>query len=692
VSASARQPWLHALEIAVDGPATMLSARTGSLRQPGCGLIVDDRRVLSLDELHLDEEAPVAIQAASMGNRTRIWSCARNVGAEGPDPTVEVHVDRGLAGPVLTETITLISRAADPVSTTLRLELGGDGAELSRIKGGYPRGELLPATLVTQGDGFALTWADARHTTTVAVDPVPASHALGTADAPSVVEIPLRLTLGTPVTVTVTVTAERRSGSHFDADAGSSEVDWSQVAVDSGDRRLTQLFATSLTDLRHLLLTDPEAPDEVFAAAGTPWYLTLFGRDSIWAARFLLPFDTTLARGTLRTLARRQGTVVDPNAAEEPGKILHEIRRGQFVDHGGGLDLTPTYYGTVDATPLWLILLHDAWRWGLADDDVRALLPNLHAAMEWIIGAADNDLGLLRYVDTTGHGLSNQGWKDSGDSMRFHDGRIASAPIALLEAQTYAVEAARGAADLVEAMGEGDANAWRMWADALAERIRESYWVERDGQRFLAMALDGDGRAIDGLGSNMGHALGSGALTPAEATSVVETLSAPNLLGEFGISTLSRDNAAYNPIGYHTGSVWTHDTAIALLGMVKEGLSTQAAPIALGLVASAVPLDYRAPELFAGDAIGHKPAPYPASCRPQAWAAASAATIVTAVLGISADVPSGRLRLRPMRPSPFGTLRVDGLRWGATPFSVELDRHGVPTVTGLPDEVIVDIA
>jgi glycogen debranching enzyme len=241
-------------------------------------------------------------------------------------------------------------------------------------------------------------------------------------------------------------------------------------------------------------------------------------------------------------------------------------------------------------------------------------------------------------------------------------------------------------------LGEGDANAWRMWADALAERIRESYWVERDGQRFLAMALDGDGRAIDGLGSNMGHALGSGALTPAEATSVVETLSAPNLLGEFGISTLSRDNAAYNPIGYHTGSVWTHDTAIALLGMVKEGLSTQAAPIALGLVASAVPLDYRAPELFAGDAIGHKPAPYPASCRPQAWAAASAATIVTAVLGISADVPSGRLRLRPMRPSPFGTLRVDGLRWGATPFSVELDRHGVPTVTGLPDEVIVDIA
>lgn len=681
-----RQPWLHDLEIVVDGPATLVADRAGGLAVPGAGLLVDDRRVLSHHVLELDGEEPVPIQVASMGGRTGIWACARNLGDDGPDPTVEVHLDRRLDGPVLTESITLVSRADGPVSTRMTVHLAGDGAELAAIKSGAPRGVLLPATT---GEGV-LTWSDARHRTTVTTTPVAEACSAGTPGEPSVLEFTLTLAHGIPQTVVVRVAAERLTASHFDADAGGRLVDWAALSVSSEDRRLGDLFHTSLTDLRHLLLTDPQARQDVFAAAGTPWYLTLFGRDSMWAARFLLPFDTTLALGTLRTLARRQGTRVDADAAEEPGKILHEVRRGEFFDVGG-LETPPTYYGTVDATPLWVVLLHDAWRWGLPDDDVRALLPNMIAAMEWIVGAADNDLGVLRYVDASGHGLSNQGWKDSGDSMRFHDGRIADAPIALLEAQTYAVEAARGAADLIEAFGAGDGRGWRDWADTMTNRIRERFWVERDGHRYLAMALDGAGRPVDGVGSNMGHALGSGALSEAEAASVVDTLTSPNLLGEFGISTLSRDNAAYNPIGYHTGSVWTHDTAIALLGMVKEGLSRQAAHVALGLVAAAAPFGCRVPELFAGDAIGHRPVPYPASCRPQAWAAAAAAAVVTGVLGLSADVPMGRLTLYPMRPSPFGPTRVSGLSWAGTRFSVSLDADGRPEVEGLPEDVIVDI-
>ena len=201
----------------------------------------------------------------------------------------------------------------------------------------------------------------------------------------------------------------------------------------------------SLADLAGLLLADPDAPADVFAAAGSPWFLTLFGRDSLWTARMTLPFGTDLARGTLHTLARRQGTSTEPSTGEEPGKILHEVRRSTYADPSSHLHLPPVYFGTVDATPLWVCLLHDAWRWGLPDADIVALAPHLDRALAWQAASVERSPdGLLRYVDESGHGLANQGWKDSGDSMRRRDGSIAPAPIALVETQAYAVQAARG--------------------------------------------------------------------------------------------------------------------------------------------------------------------------------------------------------------------------------------------------------
>ncbi len=223
----------------------------------------------------------------------------------------------------------------------------------------------------------------------------------------------------------------------------------------------------------------------------------------------------------------------------------------------------------------------------------------------------------------------------------------------------------------------------------MTDTIREKFWVEGDGVRYLAMAIDGDGRPVDGLGGEHGPCARHRHPDPRRGGRRRGGADGRADARQFGISTLSRSNPAYNPIGYHTGSVWTHDTAIALLGMVKEGLSQHAATIAQGLVAATVPFGYRAPELFGGEAVGHRPAPYPASCRPQAWAAASAAAILTGVLGLTADVPNGRLRLTPMRPSPFGAIAVTGLRWAGQPFEIALDRHGVATVTGLPDGVVV---
>ncbi len=440
-------------------------------------------------------------------------------------------------------------------------------------------------------------------------------------------------------------------------------------------------------------MRDPLAPDDVFAGAGTPWYLTLFGRDSLWAARLALPFGTDLARGTLRALARRQGTVDDAATAQEPGKILHEVRRTAFGPEGG-MVLPTVYYGTVDATPLWVCVLHDAWRWGLPADVVRELAPALRAALGWMErAAAESPDGLLRYLDESGTGLANQGWKDSGDSMRDAAGRIADGPIALVETQAYAVEAAHGAAALLEEVLGEDGGAWRAWGDALAARVREHFWVRGDGAgpALLAMALDGAGRPVDGLGSNIGHTLATGLLDAAESRRVAHALSGPDLLGPLGISTLSRSNPAFNPIGYHTGSVWTHDSAIGALGLSRTGHVEGATAVARALVDVAAASGYRWPELYGAEPVLGRPAPYPASCRPQAWAAASAGALVSVLLGLRADVPAGRIHLSPLVEAPFGALTVEGLRVAGQPLRVEVDAQGGVVGVTAPDGIDVVI-
>ena len=621
-----QQPWLHELEIALDGPSTVLSSRDGQVRAPGTGWFVDDRRALSVLEVTLDGVPAVPVARDTNAATSRFWGVARHLGDPTPDPTVEVHRTRTLRSHTMTEEIRVVSRASEVVEATLQVLLGGDGADLSKVKAGE-RDETSPLPVEIGETG--LSWADERHRVQVRTSPQ-AERAPHTDGAE--LSWPVRLEPHTELTVTVELTAERVAASAFDAGAGSGLLDLSGIGVDD-DPTWDAMVRRNLADLQHLLLTDPEAPEDVFAAAGTPWYLTLFGRDSIWAARFMLPFTRQLALGTLRTLARRQATQDDPALAAETGKILHEVRRSTFA--GGDLELPPVYYGTVDATPLWVILLHDAWRWGLPEEDVRDLLPTMLGALGWMERmCAQAEDGFLRYVDTTGHGLSNQGWKDSGDSMRRADGTIAPAPIALLEAQSYAVEAARGAAHLLEVLGEEGADHWRTWADELADRVRDRFWVGEGEDAYLAMALDRDGAQVDGVGSNMGHVLGSGLLTAEEEDLVVARLMRPDMLRDFGIATLSADNPAYNPIGYHTGSVWTHDTAIILHGLQRAGYDEEAEQLLARMARLSATSDHRLPELTAGDAVGTHPVPYPASCRPQAWAAASVGVMLSARAGL----------------------------------------------------------
>jgi glycogen debranching enzyme len=431
-----------------------------------------------------------------------------------------------------------------------------------------------------------------------------------------------------------------------------------------------------------------------FIAAGAPWFLTLFGRDSIWAARMLLPLGTTVAEGTLRALARRLGSTVDYAAGEAPGKIMHELRRHDArLARGPRADEPPlAYYGSVDATPLWISLLADAWRWGLPDAVIDEMLPTLRAALRWIeeYGDPDGD-GFIEYVDLFGTGLANQGWKDSFNAVRFRDATLGRPPIALCEVQAYAHRAALDAAALLDAFGAPghEADRWRSYAQRLAERFRERFWVDGPLGPYPAMAIDGDGRPVDALTSNIGHLLGTGLLNPAEESQVAGLLASAPLGGGYGLRTMSTLDKGFSALSYHCGSIWPHDTAIALLGQTVSGAVGAAATLIDGLLSAAEAFDYQLPELYGGDARTDvsRPVPYPGACRPQAWAAAAAVAILQAALGLVVDVPAGEVRLRPL--PGLGALEASGLRIAGRPVNISVDRAGAVRVSGVPSPLRV---
>ena len=492
-----RQPWLHELAICVDGNTTALSGRDGQIDATGAqGVFVDDRRVVSGLHVQLGDEPSSYVASASRGHQSQFWSSARHLGTPGADPTVEVHRSREVGGAGLTEQIRVTSRGAEPVIAQLVVQVAGDGADIGTVKSGARarRGPRRPPRARTGSPGRTSgTSRPSRRS--------PRRHRSppGDGGAPSVLTFPVSVSAGADAVVTLRVQTERTARTSLDADAGSPRVAWTSVQVEADDPRLSPAVTSSFADLQHLLLTDPEDRADIFAGAGTPWYLTLFGRDSIWAARMMLPFGTELAAGTLRVLARRQGTVVDGDRAEAPGKIPHEMRRTTYVDPTSGLALPPVYYGTIDATPLWITLLHDAWRWGMPAAEVEQLMPHLRAATQWLTDhAAPDDDGLLKYLDASGTGLANQGWKDSGDSIRWRDGRIAEAPIALVEAQGYAVEAAEAAAVLFDAFDQAGADELRTWAALMRQRIRDRFWVGSASTRTWPSPSTATGTASTG--------------------------------------------------------------------------------------------------------------------------------------------------------------------------------------------------
>jgi glycogen debranching enzyme len=292
-------------------------------------------------------------------------------------------------------------------------------------------------------------------------------------------------------------------------------------------------------------------------------------------------------------------------------------------------------------------------------------------------GDSDGD-GFLEYADESGTGLANQGWKDSGDSVQWRAGGLATGPIALAEVQGYAHEAAVAGAALLDAFGRPGAERWRAWAAALAERFREAFWTSDARGPYPGIALDAGKRVVDTVTSNIGHLLGTGLLSADEEAVVAERLAAPDMDSGYGLRTMSTESAGYWPLRYHGGAVWPHDTAIVVQGLARAGHARAAAALAEGLLAAAQDVDDRLPELYGGDARGTVPrlVPYPAACRPQAWSAAAAVSVLGAALGLRPDVPGGTLDVAPPVPAPLGAVSVDGLRLAGRPLSVRVAADG----------------
>ncbi|GAO03481.1 glycogen debranching N-terminal domain-containing protein [Anaeromyxobacter sp. PSR-1] len=435
----------------------------------------------------------------------------------------------------------------------------------------------------------------------------------------------------------------------------------------------TSALEQAVADLKALTVYHFGAP---VISAGIPWYTCPFGRDALITGYEALVAQPEVARDALRFLARLQGERDDPTRDEEPGKIPHEIRFGEMAA-AGEVPHTP-YYGSVDSTPLFLVLLSEYDLWTDDHETVEALLPAAERALAWMDRWADpDDDGLVEYQRRTPQGLRNQGWKDSHDGVPFADGTPAEPPIALVEVQGYCIDARRRMAALLRRMGRrSEAQALVAAARLHAERLEGRYWME--GKGTYAIALDRDERQVDAVTSNPGHLLFSGAISDARARQVAASLLGRESWSGWGIRTLAAGQRAYNPLSYHDGTVWPHDNALCAMGMSAYGMTRQAGQVLTGLWDAAQHFrQLRMPELFCGlsRAAGQFPVSYPVACSPQAWSSAAWFLLVRAVLGLHADAPRRTLRVvQPWLPPWLDELVLHGLRVGPARASLRFTR------------------
>jgi glycogen debranching enzyme len=667
------------------GALTLVADAFGDLHPDdrGLGLYLGDTRILSSLSLRLDGRRPTLLEADAGGRDAGVVQMTnpelRDDAAKSTDgPTLAtqslgIRRARTLGRAGFEERLVVTNHTLTPLSVTVSVQLDCDGADVFEVRGYHRdrRGTLEPIRVGEQSVAFGYRGLDERTLVTRVrfATPPDRVHAPGP-DVDASVEALWRLDiaagetseLGWRISARWSGAATKLGRLRIRRFAGRDATK-PTTRFESDDELLNLVLSRGLEDVR-LLETGGPDDGEAFIAAGVPWFATLFGRDALITSSFMLPVAPHYADDALRVLARRQATGYDDWRDAEPGKILHELRTGEMADTGE-LPFTP-YYGSVDATPLWLMLLAETHAWTGDDKLVDELWPHAQAALGWLHGPAMHD-GLVQYERRSGRGLANMGWKDSHDAVRDRAGNVTTGPTALIEAQAYAIAADLAMAGLTRRRGdEAGAQALESSAAALAQRVEERYWLPDLGR--YAMALDGDGNPADALASNVGHAMWTGLVSREHAAAVARDLAGPRMSSGWGLRTFGAGQPGYNPLGYHIGSVWPHDTAIAVAGLRRYGFDSEAGALATGLLDAARRLPmYRLPELFCGFARADTgvPVQYPVACAPHAWAAASPFMLLRALLGLEADAPNHELRIvRPMLPHPCRKLLVSGLRVG----------------------------
>jgi glycogen debranching enzyme len=632
----------------LDGATFVVSDRRGDVEaSPDAveGLFHRDTRFLSRWQLSVDGRKPDVLSV----ERTKYFAAQFFVypatGTIYENPYLSV-IRKRKVGDGFHEDVALLNHDPKPRTVELRLEAGADFADLFEVKDALEkkgdhyrevRGETL--VLGYRRDDFV---RETRITASAAADVSENGFVFR-------VEIPAHGEWSTcidvvPVTDAADVPASVRYG--HDAEEARPQMsvsleEWLDEApeLESDWDALEHIYRQSLVDLAALRFYSLLFPGESLPAAGLPWFMTIFGRDSLITSYQALPFTPDLARTALRVLAARQGREVNEFRDEEPGKILHEIRFGELTRFGERPH--SPYFGAADTTPLFLVVLDEYLRWTGDADLVRELEPNARAALEWIerYGDRDGD-GYVEYERrNTETGLENQCWKDSWNSIVWNDGTLAKLPRATCEIQGLVYDATVRSARLAREIWGDEALAARLEREAadLKRRFNQDFWLAE--RAFFAVALDGDKRPVDTLTSNIGHLLWSGIVDDEKAEAVAEHLLADKLFSGWGVRTMAEGEGPYNPIEYHNGTVWPHDNSFIAAGLARYGYREEAARIAMGILEAATSFDYRLPETFAGYPRDRTefPVEYPSACSPQAWATGAPLLLLRVLLGLEPD-------------------------------------------------------
>lgn len=678
----------------LEGVSFMYSDATGDV-PPGSigGLIHADTRLISTWVLTVNGTRLLPLRSGSVEHYSAAFFLTnpdlsdsyptRGTAVSGPNDTGrdrramrtnEISVRRlRSVGSELRERIEVWCFANELQPVEIRLSVAADFADLFEIKDATRgRSRHIRRWQAPDSSVLAYSYANGEFSAETRVQVTPPATRIAGDD----LVWELELGAGRSWTVEITVPFSRRprwrmpshrgfgetAGGPADEDDATARWYAEIPTLDSESALLCRIGEQTARDLLALrVFARVEGHDVVLPAAGLPWFLTVFGRDTLITAYQSVSYGPQLARGALIQLASLQGKVYDDFKDEEPGKIMHEIRQGELTVLG--LKPHSPYYGTADATMLWLILLSEYWRWTADSDLVRLLRPNIEAALAWIDRDGDRDGdGYVEYQTRSPQGMGNHCWRDSEDGVQFADGTVPYLPLATCELQGYVYDAKLRVAELADGPLAAPDLAARLRAEAarLREAFDRDFWIPRRGG-YYAIALDGDKRQVDSLTSNIGHLLWSGIVPEDRAGAVVARLMSVELFSGWGVRTLSTSDRGYNPIGYHAGTVWPHDNSLIVMGLARYGYREEANRIATAQIEAAAFTGFRLPEAFAGHtrSVARFPIPYPTACSPQAWATAAPLVFLRAMLGL--DARDGRLWMDPMIPTEFGRVELRGI-------------------------------